>query len=440
MADKKPIRWFVPQGGESFMGIAAYYLTHEENMRQSFSQPSRSITRMLPDGTTIDYIMNDVVDCIRISPPQRAVSGRDLGKTMTWDKLPPLESGTANIDLSAMTVDPDVTGGYYCVISVVNGTDENGKRLLAEFSINASHTGWSIYQGTRQDDGTYKADGTNATLRLYEPLLDGTCDIIADDGRTLLKKTVNAFKFFFYYLGDDGLYYAVNSTTGRLISPALGKSPDEVSVSPFGFYGEQNEVRNDIVYTTVYDLLVERVWEFGPGHGTPASWYPDPPGGLKILIYLKYKTTYTVISTNDPSQESSVTLQQYGFIDSSCWAYEFESEIARWAEEYPEEVVESIEGGISHNTEIHSEGGGVLPSFLVIQSPMSDGASVRTRAMKKPDEEVYFVVIENSANPEYKTIVWFINSTSYASYEFSYNLEWEGVTLLLDNVYYGKGI
>jgi hypothetical protein len=70
VADKKPIRWFVPQGGESFMGIAAYYLTHEENMRQSFSQPSRRARRTLPDGTCIDYIMNDVVDCIMISPPK----------------------------------------------------------------------------------------------------------------------------------------------------------------------------------------------------------------------------------------------------------------------------------------------------------------------------------------------------------------------------------
>jgi hypothetical protein len=430
VADKKPIRWFVPQGGESFMGIAAYYLTHEENMRQSFSQPSRSITRMLPDGTRIDYIMNDVVDCIRISPPQRAVSGRDLGKTMTWDKLPPLESGTANIDLSAMTVDPDVTGGYYCVISVVNGTDENGKRLLAEFSINASHTGWSIYQGTRQDDGTYKADGTNATLRLYEPLLDGTCDIIADDGRTKLKKTVNAFKFFFYYLGTDGLYYEINASTGRLV-PAVGKAAGDVSVSPFEFYGEQYLRRVDITYTTMMNLEYYYTFEVY----SVTFLYIAPDDGLARYEVVQKCTTYniyTVISTDDPNGASGSSLIEESY--TTPIVYREDDMPSFWESEHSNTTVGT------HSTHITIEGEATLPSFLVMQSPMSDGASVRTRAMKKPGEEVYFVVIENSATPTYKTVVWFINSTSYASYAFSYDLEWEGVSLLLDNVYYGKGI
>jgi hypothetical protein len=60
------------------MGLAQYFLTHEENMRQSFSQPSRRARRTLPDGTTIDYIMNDVVDFIMISPPQGIVSERTV--------------------------------------------------------------------------------------------------------------------------------------------------------------------------------------------------------------------------------------------------------------------------------------------------------------------------------------------------------------------------
>ena len=193
------------------MGIAAYYLTHEENMRKSFSQPSRSITRMLPDGTRIDYIMNDVVDCIRISPPQRIVSGRALDKTMTWDELPPFEEGTTTIDLSLMTEDPDVEGGYYCTVSVVNGTDESGRSLSAEFSVEMDEdsAGWSIEQGTKQpypdfsgwtfeqfmawysSFEPYKIDGKSATLLLGSDV-SGDCDIIARDGKTKLKEKVKA--------------------------------------------------------------------------------------------------------------------------------------------------------------------------------------------------------------------------------------------------------
>lgn len=195
MADRKPIRWAVPLGCESLMGIAAYYLTHEENMRQSFSQPSRYAKRLMPDGTSIEYIMNDVVDCIRITPPQiiRVIEG----KKMVWEKLPPLEAGTANIDFSEMTEDPDVSGGYYCTVSVVNGTNERGNSLSATFSVKAGldeagdeYPGWSIEQGVRQLDGTYKVDGKSATLLLGADV-EGNCNIIAEDGRDSIAKRVS---------------------------------------------------------------------------------------------------------------------------------------------------------------------------------------------------------------------------------------------------------
>jgi hypothetical protein len=426
LADRKPIRWFVPQGGESFMGVAAYYLTHEENMRQSFSQPSRSVRRTLPDGTTIDYVMNDVVDCIMISPPQGIQRVVGKSKKMIWDKLPPFETGTTSvIDLSQMTEDPDVEGGYYCTVSVFNGTDENGRTLSATFSIEASHTGWSIYQGVRQDDGTYKADGKNATLRLYEPTLDGTCIIIANDGRTTLKKTVSAFKDHFYYLGDNGLYYTVSTTTGRTTGESA--EAEDVSVNPFEFYGEQNEVRHDIAYYTVWHHYIKTTKSIFSVTWTGEDSYTD------LVIKIEKHYIDTMLSTNDPNPLAGADyIVEETYQPTLYWSREAQAALpTSEIEEYDE---------TSWNPVITTEGGGVLPSFLILQSPMSDGASVYTRAMKKPGEEIYFVVIENSATPDYKTIVWFINSTSYTSYEFSFNLEWEGVSLLLDNVYYGSSI
>jgi hypothetical protein len=139
------------------------------------------------------------------------------------------------------------------------------------------------------------------------------------------------------------------------------------------------------------------------------------------------------VSTDDPNPPAETHLTEVSYTTPIVYR-EDDMPSSFWESEHSNSTYD--ESG----TEITIEGEATLPSFLVMQSPMSNGASVRTRAMKKPDEEVYFVVIENSANPEYKTIVWFINSTSYASYEFSYNLEWEGVSLLLDNVYYGYGI
>jgi hypothetical protein len=151
--------------------------------------------------------MNDVVDCIRISPPkgmQRAV-----GKKMTWDKLPPFETGTSVIDLSLMTEDPFVEDGYYCTVSVINGTDENGRSLSAEFSVKAGkdeddqeYSGWSIKQGIRQTDGSYKVDGKSATLLLGADV-DGDCEIIARDGKTELRKKVLIEKTYCLLCGND---------------------------------------------------------------------------------------------------------------------------------------------------------------------------------------------------------------------------------------------
>ncbi len=217
MANRKPIRWAVPLGGESYMGLAQYFLTHEENMRQAFSQPSRRARRTLPDGTTIDYIMNDVVDFIMISPPQMQ---RAVGKKMTWDKLPPFEEGTTStIDLSQMTEDPDVEDGYYCTVSVINGTDENGNSLSAEFSVKAGtdddgdeYSGWSIEQGIRQGDGTYKVDGKSATLLLGADV-EGGCDIIVRDGKAELSKKVTSRQTV-----ED--YYFLDVISGKYISYA----------------------------------------------------------------------------------------------------------------------------------------------------------------------------------------------------------------------------
>jgi len=142
--------------------------------------------------------MNDVVDCIMISRPQIQIQARGLGKEMVWDKLPPFEEGTDTIDFSLMTEDPLVEGGYYCAVSVINGTDENGRTLFAEFSVKAGtdddgeeYSGWSIVQGIRQDDGAYKVDGKSATLLLGDDV-EGECEIFAIDKDTTISKHVTA--------------------------------------------------------------------------------------------------------------------------------------------------------------------------------------------------------------------------------------------------------
>jgi hypothetical protein len=186
------------------MGLAAYFRDTEENMRKSFSQPFRRSQRTLPDGTVIDFFMTDVVDTIRISSP----TAMRLQKTiMVWNKEPPYkkdESGqlirggsgmlTFELDLesSNMFNDPDVESGHYFFVSIINGTNESGGILSAIFSVKMGEdaAGWSIRQGIRQTDGTYKIDGKSATILLAADV-KGECSIIAADGQTVLVRKVS---------------------------------------------------------------------------------------------------------------------------------------------------------------------------------------------------------------------------------------------------------
>ena len=230
VADRKPIRWAVPRGAEGYMGLAQYFLTHEENMRQSFSQPSRRARRTLPDGTCIDYIMNDVVDCIMISRPQ--IQARGLGKEMTWDKLPPFLTGTTTIDLSSMTADPDVSGGYYCTVSVINGTDENGRKLSAEFSVDTEDSGWSIE----------RIDGRSARLKLGADV-EGECDIVAKDGKTTLRKKVGAVAVDDVFFIMDGKVYDLQL---NLLSNSYTDIGTEITDYAGLEGGELNEYQEDV--------------------------------------------------------------------------------------------------------------------------------------------------------------------------------------------------
>jgi hypothetical protein len=196
VAGKKPIRWDVPPSCESLMGYAMYLRDHQENLRQSFSQPSRSVQIPLGNGILVSMVLGPVVDFIRVRGPERKVVPGGARIRMVWDKLPPFEEGTNNIDLSKTTDSLEVSVGHYCTISVINGKDENGKELPARFSVKpgtdedgVEYPGWSIEQGIRRDDGTYKVDGKSATL-LLGGNVEGECDIIAEDGKTTLRKSV----------------------------------------------------------------------------------------------------------------------------------------------------------------------------------------------------------------------------------------------------------
>ncbi len=73
MADKKPIRWNVVPGAETLMGLAAYIRDQQEILRNSFSQPSRSVQIPLQGGGLISMVLGPVVDFIQIQMPQRIV-------------------------------------------------------------------------------------------------------------------------------------------------------------------------------------------------------------------------------------------------------------------------------------------------------------------------------------------------------------------------------
>ena len=236
MADSKPIRWAVPRGAEGYMGLAQYFLTHEENMCQSFSQPSRRARRTLPDGTCIDYIMNDVVDCIMISIPRKLIEG--AGIEMVWNKEPPYSvdgndqpivddegKRTWVIDLLSeeMMEDENVEGGYYFIVTVINGTDASSKALPATFFIKAGedgsgggYAGWSIKQGSRQDDGSYNVDGRSATILLGDDV-EGDAVIVANDLITTLTRKIALDGWQILYVPNpnhsSGRYIIANKST-----------------------------------------------------------------------------------------------------------------------------------------------------------------------------------------------------------------------------------
>jgi hypothetical protein len=133
---------------------------------------------------------------------------------MTWDKLPPFEEGTSNIDLLKMTEDPDVEGGYYCTVSVINGTDENGRSLSAEFSVKTEDSGWSVEQ----------IDGRSATLKLGADV-EGDCEIIARDGKAELSKKVTSRQTV-----ED--YYFLDNISGKFLSLTDAKAGNFTNLIP----------------------------------------------------------------------------------------------------------------------------------------------------------------------------------------------------------------
>jgi len=78
MTDKKPIRWDVMPGCEQYMGLAMSLLPQEEMLRKAFSQPSRSVMKILPGALTILYVMNDVIDFIKITTPPQVIEKKEI--------------------------------------------------------------------------------------------------------------------------------------------------------------------------------------------------------------------------------------------------------------------------------------------------------------------------------------------------------------------------
>lgn len=455
------------------MGIAAYYLTHEENMRKSFSQPSRSITRMLPDGTTIDYIMNDVVDCIRISPPQR--KQRAVGKNMTWDKLPPFETGTTNIDLSQMTEDPYVEGGYYCTVSVINGTDENGRLLPAEFSVEMGEdsVGWSIEQGIRQTDRSYKVDGKSATLLLGADV-GGDCDIIVKDGKTILKARVGVFSFF--YLGEDGFYYLMSG-----LHPAIDfndghptKKCEETTADPFVYSNS-----GDYAYYRVYNYRRTTVHYVENVTGYFALLYPPKPWQVNSMWNFKYWTTaftqtttvVDVIEFTDPSVESSETVISVDVTNGTSYFGGYTNVFGYsgyWWEDgsapvLPEQLANIDREDISVtneeesiypvNDEVEISDGVYHVLDVSILAPTPDeNTSIHWTATICPktitdtgnDTRVFFIAMYDNNNLDSKAYYWVehILAGSGSEFVFSGTLfteqSFEGVSMNISNVYYER--
>jgi len=417
--------------------------------------------------------MNDVVDCIMISRPQ--IQARGLGKAMVWDKLPPFEEGTSNIDLSAMTVDPDVSGGYYCTVSVVNGTDENGRTLFAEFSVEMDEdsAGWSIEQGTKQpypdfsgwtfeqfmawyfSFEPYKIDGKSATLLLGSDV-SGDCDIIASDGKTTLKKKVGALKNNViagcYYLGADGLYYLVNlGETDRVHLEIAGighiesfyphLSPAGLSITPFAFYGEHSiTLVGD--YQTRYMYHREKISDTTDSNCRLAS-EEDPPvlvdpvyiGGTPYWFDWIFDRTYTeswsvtVIYTNDPLSPSVGTVTASGIRT----VHEVKSSPIYFGDQtYWDEFSEDYDGDEYRREEIIE--GCDLP-LAPFEVPWEIGETFHTRVMKKPGEEIYFCVRSDSLTPDNKRTYWVVNSAGPYAYGDSSSLVVGGIQMLIDNVY-----
>lgn len=208
----KPIRWAIQPGLENFAGLAMYLRDQEENLKQAFSQPSRSVRKILPGHIVIDYVMNDVVDFIRISMLKKPPKGK--GIPMVWNKQPPYKLGddgklqkdvngdpTWALDFESVEMfeDPDVEGGYYFIVTVINGKNEKQEILWATFVINEGkdingnkYPDWSIEQGERVISGgvtSYTVDGKTATILLGDEV-EGDAVIIALDGETVLARKV----------------------------------------------------------------------------------------------------------------------------------------------------------------------------------------------------------------------------------------------------------
>lgn len=208
----KPIRWAIQPGLENFAGLAMYLRDQEENLKQAFSQPSRSVRKILPGYIVIDYVMNDVVDFIQISMLRKPPKGKNI--PMIWHKEPPYkvdENGNLvrddegkltwvlDFESEDMIEDPDVEGGYYFLVSVVNGRNEKQEILLATFVIKKGkdlngddYPDWSIKQGKRIIEGettSYKVDGKYATILLGDDV-EGEATIIANDGETVLTRKI----------------------------------------------------------------------------------------------------------------------------------------------------------------------------------------------------------------------------------------------------------